>query len=135
MSNTVADKLAKKTRKKAPAKQVRLKLVYIDFWSSVKFSFLVSLCAVVVGVVATLLIYTVLLSTGVLAKLNELMMDIVGDQINLLELLNYGSVFTFAVAVGVLNMIVGTAFGAVGALIYNLLVRVLGGFQLGFTSN
>ena len=100
-----------------------------------KFSFLVSLCAVVVGVVATLLIYTVLLSTGVLAKLNELMMDIVGDQINLLELLNYGTVFTFAVVVGVLNMIVGTAFGAVGALIYNLLVRVLGGFQLGFTSN
>ena len=135
MSNTVADKLAKKTRKKAPAKQVRLKLVYIDFWSSVKFSFLVSLCAVVVGVVATLLIDTVLLSTGVLAKLNELMMDIVGDQINLLELLNYGTVFTFAVVVGVLNMIVGTAFGAVGALIYNLLVRVLGGFQLGFTSN
>ena len=135
MSNTVADKLAKKTRKKAPAKQVRLKLVYIDFWSSVKFSFLVSLCAVVVGVVATLLIYTVLLSTGVLAKLNELMMDIVGDQINLLELLNYGTVFTFAVVVGVLNMIVGTAFGAVGALIYNLLVHVLGGFQLGFTSN
>ena len=135
MSNTVAEKLAKKTRKKAPAKQVRLKLVYIDFWSSVKFSFLVSLCAVVVGVVATLLIYTVLLSTGVLAKLNELMMDIVGDQINLLELLNYGTVFTFAVVVGVLNMIVGTAFGAVGALIYNLLVRVLGGFQLGFTSN
>ena len=43
--------------------------------------------------------------------------------------------FTFAVVVGVLNMIVGTAFGAVGALIYNLLVRVLGGFQLGFTSN
>ena len=135
MSNTVADKLAKKTRKKAPAKQVRLKLVYIDFWSSVKFSFLVALCAVVVGVVATLLIYTVLLSTGVLAKLNELMMDIVGDQINLLELLNYGTVVTFAVVGGVLNMIVGTAFGAVGALIYNLLVRVLGGFQLGFTSN
>lgn len=135
MSNTVADKLAKKTRKKAPAKQVRLKLVYIDFWSSVKFSFLVSLCAAVVGVVAMLLIYTVLLSTGVLAKLNELVMDIVGDQVSLLELFSYGTVFTFAVVVGVLNLIVGTAFGAVGALIYNLLVRVLGGFQLGFTSN
>lgn len=135
MSNTVADKLAKKTRKKAPAKQVRLKLVYIDFWSSVKFSFLVSLCAAIVGVVAMLLIYTVLLSTGVLAKLNELVMDIVGDQMSLLEIFSYGTVFTFAVIVGILNIIVGTAFGAVGALIYNLLVRMLGGFQLGFTSN
>lgn len=135
MSNTVADKLAKKTRKKAPAKQVRLKLVYVDFWSSVKFSFLVSLCAAIVGVVAMVLIYTVLLSTGVLGKLDELVMDIVGDQVSLMDIVGFGPVLTFALVVGVLNVIVGTAFGAVGSLIYNLLVRVLGGFQLGFTSN
>ena len=47
MSNTVADKLAKKTRRKSPAKQVRLKLVYVDFWSAVKFSFLISICAAI----------------------------------------------------------------------------------------
>ena len=135
MSNTVADKLAKKTRKKAPAKQVRLKLVYIDFWSSVKFSFLVSLCAAIVGVVSMVLIYTVLLSSGVLAKLDELFMDIVSDQMSLIDMLGFGTVVTFALVVGVLNVIVGTAFGAVGSLIYNLLVRALGGFQLGFTSN
>lgn len=135
MSNTVADKLAKKSRRKAPAKQVRLKLVYVDFWSAVKFSFLVSLCTAIVGVVSMVLIYTVLLSTGVLAKVDELFMDIVSDQISLVEMLGFGPVFTFAMIVGVLNVIIGTAFGAVGALIYNLLVRVLGGFQLGFTSN
>ena len=135
MSNTVADKLAKKTRRKAPAKQVRLKLVYVDFWSAVKFSFLVSLCAAIVGVVSMVLIYTVLISTGVLAKLDQLMMDIVGDQMSILDLLGFGQVVTFALIVGILNVIVGTAFGAVGALIYNLIVRVLGGFQLGFTSN
>lgn len=135
MSNTVADKLAKKTRKKAPAKQVRLKLVYVDFWSAVKFSFLVALCAAIVGVVSMVLIYTVLLSTGVLAKIDVLFQDIVSDQISILEILGFGPVATFAVIVGILNVIVGTAFGAVGALIYNLLVRVLGGFQLGFTSN
>jgi len=44
-------------------------------------------------------------------------------------------VFGFAVVVGILNIIVGTALGAIASLIYNLLVRVLGGFQLGFTSN
>jgi hypothetical protein len=135
MSNTVADKLARKSRKKTAAKQVRLKLVYIDFWSAVKFSFLVSLCAGIVGVVSMVLIYTVLLSTGVLAKLNELFMDIVSDQMSLMDMFGFGTVFGFAFVVGILNVIVGTAFGAVGALIYNLLVRVLGGFQLGFTSN
>ncbi|MGD9605894.1 MAG: DUF3566 domain-containing protein [Leucobacter sp.] len=135
MSNTVADKLAKKTRKKAPAKQVRLKLVFVDFWSAVKFSFLVSVCMAIVGVVATMLIYTVLLSTQVLAKIDELFMDIVGGEESLMALLGLPQVLGFAIVVGILNIIVGTALGAVASLIYNLLVRVVGGFQFGFTSN
>lgn len=135
MSSTVADKLARKTRKKAPAKQVRLKLVFIDFWSAVKFSFLVSLCMAIVGVVSSVLIYTVLLSTQVLAKLDELFMDVVGDGQSLMAMIGFPQVLGFSIVVGILNIIVGTALGAVASLIYNLLVRVLGGFQLGFTSN
>lgn len=135
MSNTVADKLAKKTRKKAPAKQVRLKLVYIDFWSAVKFSFLVSICLAIVSVVSTVLLYTVLTQTGVLSDVDALFMDIVGEDNSLMKVIGFPQVFGFAVVVGILNTIVGTALGAVGSLIYNLLVRVLGGFQLGFTSN
>ncbi|GAB2558624.1 DUF3566 domain-containing protein [Leucobacter ruminantium] len=135
MSNTVADKLAKKTRKKAPAKQVRLKLVYIDFWSAVKFSFLVSICLAIVSVVSTLLIYTVLQTTGVFGQVDALFMDIVGDENSLMNIIGFPQVLGFAVVVGILNIIIGTALGAVGSLVYNLLVRVLGGFQLGFTSN
>ena len=135
MSNTVADKLAKKTRKKAPAKQVRLKLVYIDFWSAVKFSFLVSICLAIVGVVATILIYTVLMQTGVFSSVDAVFMDIVGEENSLMKIIGFPQVLGFAVVVAILNTIVGTALGAVGALVYNLLVRVLGGFQLGFTSN
>ena len=135
MSNTVADKLAKKTRKKAPSKQVRLKLVYIDFWSAVKFSFLVSICLAIVSVVATILIYTVLLQTGVFAQVDQVFMDIVGEENSLMKIIGFPQVLGFAVVVAILNTIVGTALGAVGALVYNLLVRVLGGFQLGFTSN
>ncbi|WP_449276754.1 DUF3566 domain-containing protein [Leucobacter sp. GX24907] len=135
MSNTVADKLARKTRKKAPSKQVRLKLVYLDFWSAVKFSFLLSICFAVVGIVAVVLSYTVLLQTGVLEKVDELFMDIVGEENSLMNILGFTQILGFSVVVGILNIIVGTALGAVGALVYNLLVRVLGGFQLGFTSN
>lgn len=135
MSNTVADKLAKKTRKKAPSKQVRLKLVYLDFWSAVKFSFLVSVCMAIVSVVATILIYTVLMQTGVFESVDKVFMDIVGDENSLMKLIGFQQVLGFAVVVAILNTIVGTALGAVGALVYNLLVRVLGGFQLGFTSN
>ncbi len=135
MSNTVASRLASKNRKKAPAKQVRLKLVYVDFWSAVKFSFFLSVCLAIVSVVSTVLIYTVLLSTGVLAQIDEMFTDIVGEGAGILGFLGFGTILAFAIVVGILNIIVGTAFGAVGAMIYNLLVRALGGFQLGFTSN
>ncbi|QZY50844.1 DUF3566 domain-containing protein [Leucobacter tenebrionis] len=135
MSNTVADKLAKKTRKKAPAKQVRLKLVYIDFWSAVKFSFLISLCVGIVSVISAILIYTVLIQTGVFSEVDALFMDIVGEDNSLMKFIGFPQVLGFSVVVGILNTIVGTALGAIGSLIYNLLVRVLGGFQLGFTSN
>jgi ABC-type spermidine/putrescine transport system permease subunit II len=135
MSNTVADKLARKTRKKAPAKQVRLKLVYIDFWSAVKFSFMISLCWAIVSIVCTVLVYLVLLQTGVLEKLNEVFSDIVGGDMSLMSFLGFPQVLAFSVIVGVLNTIVGTVLGAIAALVYNLIVRVLGGFQLGFSSN
>lgn len=135
MSNTVADKLAKKTRKKAPAKQVRLKLVYVDFWSAVKFSFLVSICFAIVGIVATILVYTVLLQTGVFGQVDSLFMDIVGEDKSLMKIIGFPQVLGLSVVVGILNVIVGTALGAIASLVYNLLVRVLGGFQLGFTSN
>ncbi|UBH04496.1 hypothetical protein K8P10_000007 [Leucobacter sp. Psy1] len=135
MSNTVADKLARKTRKKAPSKQVRLKLVYIDFWSAVKFSCLLSVCIAVVSVVSTILIYVVLVQTGVMDQADSLFMDIVGEENSLLNILGFPQVAGFAIVVGILNVIVGTALGAIAALVYNLLVRVLGGFQLGFTSN
>lgn len=135
MSNTVADRLAKKTRKKAPAKQVRLKLVYVDFWSAVKFSFLVSICLAIVGIVASILIYFVLQTTGIFGRVDDLFMDIVGEEQSLMNFIGFPQVAFFSVVVGVLNTIVGTVLGAIGALIYNLLVRMLGGFQLGFTSN
>ena len=135
MSNTVADRLAKKTRKKAPAKQVRLKLVYVDFWSAVKFSFLVSICLAIVGIVTAMLVYVVLQTTGVFGRIDALFMDIVGDGKSLMNFIGFPQVAFFSVVVGVLNTIVGTALGAIAALVYNLLVRVLGGFQLGFTSN
>lgn len=136
MSRTVADKLASKSKKKAPAKQVRLKLVYVDFWSAVKFSFLVSLSLAVVNIVFTVLVYTVLVQTGALGKVDQLFMDVVsGDDGSLMNFLGYPQVVSFAITVSVLNLIVGTVMGAIASLIYNLLVRVFGGFQLGFTGN
>jgi len=54
--SSVAEKLQRKSQRATATKQVRLKLVYIDFWSAVKLSFLIALCLGIVTIVATFLV-------------------------------------------------------------------------------
>ena len=60
--STVADKLAKKSSSKTSAKQVRLRLVYVDFWSAVKLSFLAAVALAIVTIVVFFLVGAVLLT-------------------------------------------------------------------------
>ncbi|MFT2817394.1 DUF3566 domain-containing protein [Leifsonia sp. A12D58] len=133
--SSVAEKLAKKSTRKTTTKQVRLKLVYIDFWSAVKLSFLVAICLAVVTIVATFLIFTVLNQTGIFESVNSLYTSIAGETSNLNTILSIGNVMGFAVVVAILNTVVVTALGAVFALLYNLSVKVTGGLLVGFTNN
>ena len=133
--SSVAEKLAKKSTRRTTSKQVRLKLVYIDFWSSVKLSFLAAICLAIVTVVATFLIFTVLETTRVFEQVNSLYTDIAGGSTDLTSFLSIGNVMGFAVVVAILNTVVITALGAVFALLYNLSVKITGGLLVGFTNN
>lgn len=133
--STVAEKLQRKSQRQAPTKQVRLKLVYIDFWSAVKLSFLVAICGAILLLVSTLFIWIIFNSLGVIADLNSVFSDILGEDAGLTSLLSLGSVMFFASIVAVLNIVGGTAIGAVSALLYNLSVRITGGLLVGFTNN
>lgn len=133
--SSVAEKLAKKSTRKTASKQVRLKLVYVDFWSSVKLAFLVAVCFAIVTIVATFLTYTVLVQTEVLTKVDALYATVAGESADLAAILSIGNVMGFAVVVAVLNMVVITALGAIYAVLYNLSVKITGGLLVGFTNN
>jgi hypothetical protein len=133
--SSVAEKLAKKSTRRPSTKQVRLKLVYIDFWSSVKLSFLVAVCLAIVTIVATFLIFTVLNQTMIFATVDDLYTSIAGDSSDLASILSLGNVMGFATVVAVLNTVVITALGAIFALLYNLSVKMTGGLLVGFTNN
>ena len=133
--SSVAEKLARKSSKRAPAKQVRLRLVYIDFWSAVKLSFLIAVCLAVVSIVAIFLVWTVLNSTGIFDALNELVQDVAGTGGDLSSVLSLGNVMGFAVVAALLNLVVTTALGAILAVLYNLSVKITGGILVGFTNN
>ena len=137
MSSSVADKLAKKsTRRPASSKQVRLKLVYIDFWSTVKLSFLAGVCLAIIAIVGTFLVWTVLDRTGIFDQINSLFKDISGaGGSDLRSILGLGQVMGFSLIVAILDIVVVTALGAVFALLYNLSVKITGGLLVGFTNN
>ena len=134
--STVAEKLQRKSQRQAPTKQVRLKLVYIDVWSAVKLSFLVAICGAILLLVTTLLIWIVLNSLGVIQQVDSVFSDIIGDDsTSLTSIFSLGQVMFFASIVAVLNIVGGTAIGAISALLYNLSVRLTGGLLVGFTNN
>jgi len=133
--STVADKLAKKSSSKTSAKQVRLRLVYVDFWSAVKLSFLAAVVLAIVTLVAVFLIYMVLQTTTVIEKVDEVLGAFTDNSFLLSNVIGLPQVMAFAAIVAILNLIVVTVLGAVVAGIYNLMVKVTGGLLVGFTSN
>ena len=133
--STVADKLAKKSTRRTGGKQVRLRLVYVDFWSAVKLSFLGAIALAIVTMVSFFLIYLVLQATGVLSQADEFVASFTDGSISLSTLIGLPQVMAFAAVVSILNLIVFTVLGAVVAGIYNLAVKVTGGLLVGFTSN
>lgn len=133
--SSVADKLAQKSSGRTSAKQVRLRLVYIDFWSALKLSFLVAIAVAVVTLVSTILVYLVVQATGLISQLDEFIVGFSDGTITLSSMLGFPQVMAFAAVVAILNLIVVTVLGAIAAGIYNLAVKVTGGVLLGFSSN
>ena len=134
--SSVAEKLQRKSQRTVATKQVRLKLVYIDFWSAVKLSFLVALSLGIVFIVATMLIWIVLNSTGIFSSLDNIMKDILGDpQFSITSDFSLPQIALFAFVIALLNVVVGTALGAIASMLYNFSVRITGGLLVGFTNN
>ncbi|MDE0546286.1 DUF3566 domain-containing protein [Microbacterium sp. C7(2022)] len=133
--STVADKLAKKSSQKANAKQVRLRLVYIDFWSAVKLSFLAAIAIAIVTVVSLVMVYFVVQTTGLISQADDLIGLLSDNNFTLSQYLSLPQVLAFSAVVAILNLVVITVLGAVVAGIYNLAVKVTGGLLVGFTSN
>ena len=134
--SSVAEKLQRKQQRQVSTKQVRLKLVYIDFWSAVKLSFLLAIACGVVLVVATIFVWIVLNQTGIFEDLDAILIDLLGDEnFSIAASFSLLQVTLFALIVALLNTVVGTALGAIAAMLYNFSVRITGGLLVGFTNS
>ncbi|GAA1493180.1 MULTISPECIES: DUF3566 domain-containing protein [Curtobacterium] len=134
--SSVAEKLQRKAKRPVGTRQVRLRLVYVDFWSMVKLSFLIALAGSIVIVVATALVWVILNQTGVFDQIDSLLKDVTGqNSYSIMDQFSLGQVLGFSIVVGILNVVVGTVLGAIVSVLYNLSVRITGGVLVGFTNN
>ena len=136
MSDAPARKMRQSKPAPAPVKQVRLKLVYIDLWSAVKVSALVALVIALAGLVLNLAVWGILNATGILGALEGVITDILGEGAGgILALLEFGQVFALSLVSAVINLVSITVLGSLGALIYNAIAKLTGGYLLGFRSS
>lgn len=123
------------SKKSGRGKQVRLRLVYVDFWTVLKMAFLVGLALAVIQVVVTVLVFGVLTATGMLPKIAQLVSDVAGGVVDVTTMTSLPAVFTFTLVSAVLQVVVTAALGAVAAILYNIAVRITGGILVGFTND
>ena len=137
MSNLIS----RVTRKNIPpVKQVKLKLVQIDFWSATKVGFLVTLAGGIATIVGFSLVWLLVSQTGLFGSLNNLLNSVVGGAstsggADVAAVLSLPRVLSFATTIAFFNVILGTLLTGISALIFNVIGRLTGGISVGFTNN
>ena len=127
---------SRKASSLSPAvKQVRLNLVYVDVWSAVKLSSLVSLAVSITVFLSVILSWLLLNTVGVIGALEGIVGDILGDGGGaILALLSFGQVTLLAFVGALINLVSLTVLGSLGAVLYNAIARLTGGLTVGFTN-
>ncbi|MEN9714286.1 MAG: hypothetical protein RLZZ164_950 [Actinomycetota bacterium] len=135
MSNFITKK-AKQTL--TPVKQVKLKLVHIDFWSAVRNGFMVTIAAGLATIIGFTFLWVVLSTTGLFGSLNSLLNSVVGGSsgqgVDVAQTLSLPKMLAFAGTIAIVNIILGTLLAGISALLFNLIARLSGGIRVGFTN-
>ena len=125
------------TKSVPPVKQVKLKLVQIDFWSAVRMGFFLTLAAGIATIVGFILLWVIVAFTGLGNSLNSLLATVgLSDATsNVSDVATLGKIVGFAVGLSIFNMVLGTILAGIWAIIYNVIARISGGLSVGFTNN
>jgi hypothetical protein len=119
---------------KRSARQAHLTVARIEPWSVMKFSFVVSLVAFVVLFVAVSLLYAALDGLGVFQSLQHVVSNVTSSQnspgYNAANWFSASRVLGYTALLGSLNIILITAMSTIGAVIYNLSSRLVGGIEV-----
>ena len=131
-SSSKGSKKGKKTV--AGPRRVRLSLTRINPLSVMKVSFLLSVAAGIMLVVAAAFVWFMLDAMKVFSTIKELASTVLNSDSNaytaLLEYLKLSRAISMATIIAVINIILTTALSTIGALLYNVTAAFVGGVHL-----
>jgi hypothetical protein len=125
---------SKKASSKRSARQAHLTVARVEPWSVMKFSFVVSLVAFVILFVAVSLLYGALDGLGVFGSLQRLVSSLTSSQgsagVDASKWFSASRVLGYTALLGSLNIVLITAMSTIGAVVYNLTSRLVGGVEV-----
>lgn len=117
-------------------RRVRLTLSRVDPWSAMKLSFLTSVAVAVGIVVAAAIVWFVLDSMYVFADIEDLFVSIGSEGlVQLMSYLEFDRVISLATIIAVVDVLLITALGTIGAFVYNLVAALVGGLHVTLTDD
>jgi hypothetical protein len=116
-------------------RKARLRLSRLDPWSVMKTSFLFSIAAGIMLVVAVYVIWTVLSTSGLFDSVNEIVASVVstpGDTtpFRIEEYINTQKVMGISALIACVDVVIFTALATLGSFLYNLAATMLGGLEI-----
>jgi len=116
------------------ARQAHLTIARVEPWSVMKFSFVVSLVAFVILFVAVSVIYGTLSTLGVFTSLQHVVQSVTSSQdsngVNAAKWFTASRILSYTALLGALNIVLITAMCTIGAVVYNLTSRLIGGVEV-----
>jgi hypothetical protein len=123
-----------KAQARRSARQAHLTVARVEPWSVMKFSFVVSLVAFVILFVAVSVLYGVLSGIGVFDSLQRVVASVTSSQtstgVNAKAWFSASRVLGYTALLGSLNIVLITAMSTIGAVVYNLTSRLVGGVEV-----
>lgn len=121
-------------RKDVGIRRVRMTISRVDPLSALKLSFLVSVAVGIMIVLAAILLWFVLDAMHVWARIDDLLVTLNSEPLlELGQFMEFGRVVSFAVVVGVIEVVLFTLLGTVMALLYNVIAMLVGGLYITVT--
>ena len=116
-------------------RKARLRLSRLDPWSVMKTVFLFSIAFGIMFWVAVYLVWTIIEASGIFGAINEVVTSLVSSPSDttgwhIEDYISMNKVLGISALIAVINVVLMTALGTIGAFLYNLSANILGGLEV-----